>query len=398
MTENTKKPRILYVASTLPCPPMQGSHHRILNIGRQLQKRFPLTFLYVGHEPERNRIEATQKEFFNFCAMTTRHRNLPYFLSQWRHRFQFHWPWYHAPAVSKSDLKRFHQLVKDHDLIWFHTLDPADSLRYKGFRNSLVDLDDLNQVKYRLKLSIDKTLRLKIADYLLIYKWKRWEKNAIHRFGKIVVCSDEDKAFLGNRDPIAVVPNGFEQPPERPRWKPKTKSCLGFIGYLGYTPNRDGMKWFADRVWPKIREEIPTAELHLVGRYDAKSDFSYVEGFTHLGFVDDPAGEFSQWSAMIVPLHFGGGTRIKILEAFTKMCPVITTSVGSHGLMVADEKELIVRDQEDAFAQGCVRLINDPQIGQQLTKAAWSTFEDMYSWDKIGEKIYDFVLRSQPFS
>ncbi|MBN1124755.1 MAG: glycosyltransferase [Sedimentisphaerales bacterium] len=312
-------------------------------------------------------------------------------LSKWRHWFQFHYPWHHSSSASRSDINRCNQILEDHDLVWFHTLDPADSLKFKDFRNSVVDLDDLNQVKYRLKLTVDKSLRLKIADHLLVYKWKRREQKAIQRFGKIIVCSEEDKAFLGNSDRIFVVPNGFEKPGEEPLWKPKKRPCLGFIGYLGYTPNRDGMRWFAERIWPRIRKEIPDTEMHLVGRYDSKSNFSHVEGFKHLGFVEDPADEFSEWSAMIVPLQFGGGTRVKILEAFTKMCPVISTTVGCHGLKVKDNNELIIRDDEDGFAQQCIRMIKNPQVGQHLAASAWLTYNELYSWDVIGNRLIDFL-------
>jgi hypothetical protein len=45
---------------------------------------------------------------------------------------------------------------------------------------------------------------------------------------------------------------------------------------------------------------------------------------------------------MVVPLLSGGGTRIKILEAFSRLCPVVATPVGAHGIEVTGGKHLLL--------------------------------------------------------
>ena len=99
-----------------------------------------------------------------------------------RHRYRFHWPWYHAKKVSRADRQRFVRLRDSHDLTWFHTVVPADSLRQYRFPNSVVDLDDLNQIKFALKYKTETSLRGRIADKILTYNIRHFQR----------VCSQSD--------------------------------------------------------------------------------------------------------------------------------------------------------------------------------------------------------------
>jgi glycosyltransferase involved in cell wall biosynthesis len=106
-----------------------------------------------------------------------------------------------------------------------------------------------------------------------------------------------------------------------------------------------------------------------------------------LGFVENTALEMARWCGMIVPLHFGGGTRLKILDAFSKKCPVISTRVGAHGLKVSHQKNILLADEPEDFADQCIRLLQNPSAGQAIAEEAWKLFLAEYTWDRIGEKI-----------
>ncbi|HEV57678.1 MAG TPA: glycosyltransferase [Phycisphaerales bacterium] len=388
--------RVLYVASDLPCPPGQGSHLRILNVARQLAKAYSVTFVYAGPPAAQDRLEATRAVFGDIVVMPTVSWPLTGAAARLRHKVQFHWPWYHAAPVARSDKARFARLHREHDLTWFHTLAPADSLGLRRPEHAVVDLDDLNHVKYRLKLAADASLRLRTADRILAYKWSRWERRALDRFDAVAVCSREDRRVLGDHERIVVIPNGFDKPAETPTWTERRAMRLGFLGHLGYTPNRDGMHWYAREVWPKIQRVLPSVQMRLVGRHDPRSDFSHVPGFTHLGFVEDVTEEMATWSAMVVPLQFGGGTRLKILEAFSRMCPVVATPVGAYGLDVTHERDILLSSDPEGFAARCVSLLQDPAKGQPLAEAAWRTFVRHYDWDVIGDTIRSLVRTLAP--
>jgi len=138
--------------------------------------------------------------------------------------------------------------------------------------------------------------------------------------GNFIRCSRADKQFLGGGEQLYVIPNGFVGPDERSKHKQPGDYRLGFIGELGYGPNSDGLDWFGQQVWPLVRQKIPEARLRVVGRVPESASFLNYPGFEPLGFVPEVSKEFSTWSGMIVPMRYGGGTRIKIIEAFSRSC------------------------------------------------------------------------------
>ena len=328
------KLKILYVTTHMPCPPNKGASLRVLNIGRQLKKSNQVTIVYVGPVPSEESQLATRTEFEQLLIMKNSTRKLPQKLKKLIKKFNFHWPWYHADKVSCSDREHFFNLLKKHDLVWFHTLPAADAFGRYRYDNSLIDIDDLAQIKYALKLKTATNLREKIASRCLMYKWTRWEKHVLNRFKIAAVCSRQDKETLGGDSRICIVPNGYEMPAEKPMWKPRNQMSLGFIGHLEYNPNRLGLKWFAEKIWPLIKDKIPNARFRVVGKIPEDDTFLKFPGFEPTGFIEDTTSEFATWSAMVVPLQYGGGTRLKILDAFSKMCPVIATPVGAYGLAV----------------------------------------------------------------
>jgi hypothetical protein len=83
---------------------------------------------------------------------------------------------------------------------------------------------------------------------------------------------------------------------------------------------------------------------------------SIAEDVQLTGYVEDEIRS----ADIVVPIRFGSGTRLKVLEAFTLETPVISTSVGCEGLDVEDSVHLWIADDADAFASKCTALIADP--------------------------------------
>jgi len=77
---------------------------------------------------------------------------------------------------------------------------------------------------------------------------------------------------------------------------------------------------------------------------------------------------FEQAAMLVVPLHAGGGTRLKILQAFASGLPVISTSIGAEGLAVEDKVHLLLRDSAESFAQAILELAAQPEQGRELAR------------------------------
>ena len=97
------------------------------------------------------------------------------------------------------------------------------------------------------------------------------------------------------------------------------------------------------------------------------------------------------YKVVITPILFGGGTRIKIIEAFSKMCPVVSTPVGAHGIQATHGKDIFLAGEPGDFAKYCLQLSDSPGEGRQMAEAGWELFVDKYSWDIIGESIKTII-------
>src|SRR5215469_3399332 len=101
----------------------------------------------------------------------------------------------------------------------------------------------------------------------------------------------------------------------------------------------------------------------------------------------------SNWSLTIVPVLAGGGTRIKILDAFSRKCPVVSTSVGCYGYDVQDRRELLVADNPEDFAAACLRILNNPLEGIGLAENAWTKFSTTWTWESHVGRIAEIIAK-----
>ena len=112
------------------------------------------------------------------------------------------------------------------------------------------------------------------------------------------------------------------------------------------------------------------------------------------GTVDDVRPYIEQSSAYIVPLRFGGGSRLKILEAMAMQKPVISTSIGSEGLDITDGENIIIADDPQEFARKIVLLFQDLTLGKRMGIAGRHLVESHYQWKLIADQLEQIWLQT----
>jgi polysaccharide biosynthesis protein PslH len=215
----------------------------------------------------------------------------------------------------------------------------------------------------------------------------------LNGFAGIVTVSAEDaELFRAVTDvPTFVVPNGTALEsvgPVPPRRPPE----LLFTGTMAHVPNRDGILWFASEIWPRIVAQTPDARLLVVGRRpDARvrrlaSDY---ENIDVTGEVPDIRPYFERATAVVVPLRAGGGTRLKILDAFASGRPVISTRIGAQGIEVQHGEQLLLSDEPEEFAERAVELLRDADLRARLSASGRRLVDDRYHWRAIASQYVD---------
>ena len=376
---------ILYIARHAPHGPAYGAQQRVLHVARALGKVGRVSVaLVLPPEIDEAQLAATREEFRLAHVARLRTSPLHGLAQRLRHELDPMCMNTHGEHVTDPDRLAMLALMDRHDIVWVHTIRTANALRIARWPRSVLDIDDLPSAVYRTGAQ-SVAWRRTILDRRMSVIWSRRERALCRRFDILAVCSEGDRAALGGGPRVHVVCNGFAAPERSQPRQPATPPRLGFIGLLDYPPNARGMQWFVERVWPQVKRELPTARLRLVGRGELPlPDAADVD---RLGYVTDAAAEIATWSAMIVPIRTGGGTRMKILDAFSKRCPVVSTAHGAYGYGLHDGQELLLADDPEAFAAACARLVHDGALATQLAATAWRRFLRQWTWDAVARSV-----------
>lgn len=304
----------------------------------------------------------------------------------------------HHPELVRA-FEEFLATGGEYDLVWFYGVRPWVFLGDLCPRPSVLDLDDLEDYKIaafsrmprhdrRGVTGIKRVIgwaRAMGAQWLLrgeIARWRRLQRRASADNTLCVVCSELDarRARTTGLDPVEVVVNSYPQPdPPVGRSDVGAPPTLVFPGTLKYPPNAYGASWFVSEITPLLAQTVPDATLRIVGvstlAVNALADPPRV---VVVGPVGEIADELAQADAVVVPLHFGSGTRLKVLEAFAHRLPVVSTTLGAEGLGAEDEVHLLVADTAEAFALACQRVLTDRSLRLRLVDAAESLYRENF--------------------
>jgi glycosyltransferase involved in cell wall biosynthesis len=151
------------------------------------------------------------------------------------------------------------------------------------------------------------------------------------------------------------------------------------------------MRWFLERVWTRVLEREPKVRLRLVGNGSIDGGWDRYPNVDALGWVDNVGPEMATWALSIVPIFTGGGTRIKVAEAFSRRCPVVATTFGACGYGVRHGEEVLLADTNEDFADSVRRLLSSPQLGFALAERAWTRYRQEWTWEAQADRVEEVV-------
>lgn len=223
------------------------------------------------------------------------------------------------------------------------------------------------------------------------------EDRMLRRFDIAMVCSDDDRDRLLARDArasVVVVPNSVQPVDIAPRQSAAGPVNMLFVGTMSYPPNTDAVLWFCKAVLPAIRAGCAAAcRLAIVG-FDPPAQvvaLGEADNIEVTGGVDSVVPYYEDADIVVAPIRFGGGTRIKILEAMGMRRPVVATTLGAEGIACRHEREVLIADSAEDFAAACLRLIRDPDLRTRLATAGRELVERSYTQAAIDAAVDDML-------
>lgn len=393
MSRAANSPRILYVTPFWPYKGITGVHLRCMNVLRALQQMGDVEVVFLGDEYSKS-VQAGQPavdlKVAQILEVTPRpNRSLVEKLT-WTFDPASDYPY--GCGVGQEEMHRVLGQLDRFDLIWFFKPRAADMFPNTVWPRSVLDIDDVPSAFEKSDLQTQSGPIDRLMTLRRLFAWTRRDRLLGKRFTVLSVCSEEDKKWLrrlGLTVPIHVIPNGFDAPLDKPLRRPAVPPRIGFIGQFEYSPNRDGVRWFLNECWPNIKSAVPDARLRLVGPGSVGLVQGQERDVDVLGWVTDPSEEMLTWSLMTVPIRVGGGTRVKIAQAFSLKCPVVSTRLGAYGYDVQDGIEMYLADSAAAFSNACIKSIREPEETMRMAERAWGEYLKKWTWKAIYPRVWE---------
>lgn len=392
------RPRLLFLCQTLPYPPDGGVAIRSYHIMRLLAERYEVTalcFFRVNERPTPAQVAESVEAISAFAKIEA------FPIPQEHSRIRLLWdhlrsvltrrPYtvyaYESPAY-RGRIREVLERTRP-DLVHMDSLDLSGYLDLVDPAGTVCVHHNVESALLRRRADAERSwwrrAYLRLQADLLDAEERRW----CPRLGLNVAVSPDDRAIFEHNAPgarWAVVPNGVDVDYYRPG--AEGADGLVCVGATTWFPNRDALFFFCHEIQPHLNA-ARHAPVRWVGRSSSEDretcgrDF----GVELTGYVDDTRPYLERAGCFIVPLRVGGGTRLKILNAWAMGKAIVSTSIGCEGLDAVDGENILIRDGAREFAEAIDRVLTDPDLRRRLGAAGRRTAERVYGWDIIGREM-----------
>ena len=304
-------------------------------------------------------------------------------------------PLFSTVVLNSNFQKELNKYIATADFIHVSRLEIFAFLPKEVWEKTLLDLDECHVTTLRRKqrFSFSANLMQRVQNLLRYFDTFRiayYQKKVIKRVAAAFICSAVEQNRVSSSLRLQILPNVAKSVPNLTNVVDPQQKRLLFIGNLSTSPNIDAVLYFVNQIWGKVLEQYSTCRLMIVGRNPCDEILALAgsEGIEIHANVADLDEVYQNATIALVPLRFGAGTKLKLLEAFGCGVPVVSTSIGCEGLDdVQNEVHLLVADSAEAFAEACLRLLAEPEIRQQLAVAAWEYVRENHDAESVQQMI-----------
>jgi glycosyltransferase involved in cell wall biosynthesis len=398
--------KLIWFSHFVPFPPRGGNLQRSFNLIRQISSSYETHLFALNLQSERREvIEGYKAELSRYCE-SVEVCDLPF---PWRGA---RWwaeaaasPLFSAPfscraLFSKPLLARWTGLLNAHSdaLLHFDSIDLAlYAQSAQKFRKALNHHNCESAMTERMANNEKNPVQ---REYMRLQATKiaEAERSLCGAFDVNIVVSEQDRKLLQAIQPAGryhVVENGVDTSFFAPaEIRPERHTAI-FTGLLGWGPNISAMNFLVREVWPRVTQKFPDARLYLAGKNPPEHVMEWPKRDSSITVVPNPE-DMRPWLARaevcVCPITEGGGTRLKILDAFAMGKPMVSTAIGCEGLRVEPGKNIFVANTPGDFAGRVIDLFESEELRRRMGAAGRELVEREYCWEGIGQQLQKAYL------
>ncbi len=223
---------------------------------------------------------------------------------------------------------------------------------------------------------------------------KQAEIQAYSAVDQLFSISESDKKTiekLGVKTSITTIPVAMDL---QPRKVNDSHSRICFIGSMNWQPNLEAVNILVNELFPRIKENLPSTELHLAGSYmNGQYPTDLEINLINHDFAEDMQVFLRENGVMLLPIRTGSGVRVKILEALSLGVPIVTTPIGALG--ITDQSALIIGETDKELIQKTLELLHSTEKRKAQGLAAWNYIHSNYGIEQISTKIAQLLNGEQ---
>jgi glycosyltransferase involved in cell wall biosynthesis len=292
------------------------------------------------------------------------------------------------------------------DLIWANFAFMAYAVPPEVYRSVPVVLDEHESEGLLWRQYLRQgSLAMAVFAALNLIKLPAFQRSVMAQVAAVLCNSVREASFTGRYAPPGVriwqVPNGVDTARFAPAPEGDKKNAILLCSGLAVYRNRAAAEWFARRMFPRVRAQVPDAEFWIVGSNPTRQirQLEACPGIHVTGTVEDVRPYYAMSRVAIAPYQYGEGTKIKVVEAMACGLPMVSTPTGCQGLEVMDGRHLVIALNQADFSRRVVELLRDRERARSLGVAARALAVERYSWQKliseVEPKLMELACRSR---
>ncbi|WP_316746356.1 glycosyltransferase [Pedobacter gandavensis] len=231
----------------------------------------------------------------------------------------------------------------------------------------------------------------------LARRLKVYETEQINRFHQVFAISEQDRQSIlrfGSATALEVFPVALDF--EKYVTDPAKTSfpTLFHLGAMDWRPNREGLEWFLDEIWPDIEKLNSELRFYIAGKNMPQQFFEYdSDNLVVEGEVFDAVEFINSKAIMIVPLLSGSGMRVKIIEGMAMSKCIIATSMAAEGIRCEHGKDILIADTADEFYRAILQCITNPKKWKEIGENARKTVERDHDVKIIAQRMLNIYQK-----
>lgn len=251
----------------------------------------------------------------------------------------------------------------------------------------------VHNIEYHVWHTLARTMKNPVKKLYfkdLATRIRKYEKRAWSKYDLLLPITSKDSALIDrvtNVKAIRVAPFSLDL-----KSKPLENTEEAWVGYhigaMDWIPNRDGVKWFLEMVWPLIHQTIPDFQFYFAGR--KMPDYFKTLDIPGVHCMDEvpSADEFiADKKILIVPLWSGSGIRVKILEAMAAGKVVISTVAGIKGIDAKPKEHYLAANEPDDFVKAIQWCMKNKEEAESMGQRARDLVMNRYEQSVVIKKV-----------